>query len=237
MFNANQLLGALLSAGQSMAQQGQQLAEDKLNIPSNPNERGAMLNGMGKGALAAGAVALLLGTKTGRNIGGGALKIGSVAALGGLAYKAYQQWQNDNAGQSPKTSAPNAPQALEQLSDSEANQRSTKILQAIIAAAKADGHIDDNERAMINQFVEKLGESSELTAFIEAELNKPLDPADIAADTDAPGLAAEVYLMSRIIINDSNFMEKAYLSELASALNLESDLVAQLDTQATQAVA
>lgn len=233
--NARSLLDTLLSAGQSMAQQGKDMAEDKLNIPADGNERSAMLNGMGKGALAAGAVALLLGTKTGREVTGGALKIGSVAALGGLAYKAYQHWQGDKNETAGSNAQPVAPAALEQLDDNAADKRSKKLLQAIIAAAKADGHIDDNERGVINEFMSKLGNSVELSHFIQAELEKPLNPDEIAEDTDAPGLAAEVYLMSKIIINEANFMEKAYLGELAKALNLEQGLVAQLNRQAEQA--
>lgn len=233
----NDLLNSLLSAGQNMAQQGKDLAEDKLNMPTDQNERNAMMNGMGKGALAAGALALLLGTKTGRNIGGGALKVGSLAALGSLAYNAYRNWQDDKADDTPaKTAAPTSPQALEHLSASETDARSQKILQAIIAAAKADGHIDDSERTIINEFVEKMGEYPQATAFIQDELNKPLNPKEIAKDTEAPGLAAEVYLMSKIIINEANFMEKAYLTELAHALNLENDLTKKLDAQAAQII-
>lgn len=235
----NDLLNSLLSAGQDMVQQGKDVAEDKLNIPEDADQRQAMMGGMGKGALAAGALALLLGTKTGRSIGGGALKVGSVAALGGLAYKAYQNWQDEKGGQVAANTPPPPPppQALENLSASDTDIRSQKLLQAIIAAAKADGHIDDNERAIINEFVGKMGESAEASAFIQTELNKPLNPAEVASGTDAPGLAAEVYLMSRMIIDDSNFMEKAYLGELAKALNLADDLVAKLDAQVAQATA
>lgn len=235
MFNANQLLNTLLSAGQDLAQQGQSMVNQQL--PQDQGERSAMMNGMGKGALAAGALALLLGTKTGRSVGGGALKVGSLAALGGLAYTAYQKWQAGNETPTSQTTAHRAPQPLEDLSENDINHRSVKILQAIIAAAKADGHIDTNERATINQFVEKLGNSSELSAFIDSELNKPLNPEDIATDVDAPGLASEIYLMSRLIIDDSNFMEEAYLNELANALSLDANLVAQLDAQALEATA
>ncbi len=50
--------------------------------------------------LAAGAlVAVLLGTDTGRQVGGAALKLGGIAAIGGLAYKAYQNYKNgESAG-------------------------------------------------------------------------------------------------------------------------------------------
>ena len=44
--------------------------------------------------LAAGAlVAVLLGTGTGRKVTGSALKLGGLAAVAGLAYKAYQNYQ------------------------------------------------------------------------------------------------------------------------------------------------
>lgn len=231
--NAKNLLDSLLAAGQSLTEQGKQVAESQLNIPEKGEKRDAMLSGMGKGALATGALALLLGTKTGRSVTGGALKIGSLAALGGLAYKAYQHWQGQE--NTAVDMAETKPKSLEDLSDDDANARSQKLLQAVIAAAKADGHIDDAEREVINEFIEKLGESPELSAFIQSELAKPLDPVEIAEGTEEPGLASEVYLMSKIIINEANFMEKAYLGELAKALQLDAGLVAQLDAQAAAA--
>ncbi len=41
-------------------------------------------------------VAVLLGTGTGRQVTGSALKIGGLAAVAGLAYKAYQNYQKGN---------------------------------------------------------------------------------------------------------------------------------------------
>ncbi|HBV75218.1 MULTISPECIES: tellurite resistance TerB family protein [Vibrio] len=223
---AQGLLNSLLAAGQQMAQKGGSLAQSSLNVPDDSNERKAMLGGMGKGAVAAGAVALLLGTKKGRKLGGSALKIGSVAALGGLAFKAYQNWQQQNQS----AVAPSQTPSLEEIND-DLDERSKKLLQAVIAAAKADGHIDEKEQATIDSFIDNLGESRELSDFIQRELKKPLDPAEIAQNTHAPGLAAEVYLMSKIIVAEENFMEKAYLTELANKLNLEAGLIAELDEQ------
>jgi uncharacterized membrane protein YebE (DUF533 family) len=49
--------------------------------------------------LATGAiVAVLLGTGTGRSIGGSALKLGGMAAIAGLG---YQAWKNYQAGKAP----------------------------------------------------------------------------------------------------------------------------------------
>ena len=50
-------------------------------------------NQMGAGAAAGGLGAVVLGTKTGRTHGGKALKLGGLALIGGLAYKALQNYQ------------------------------------------------------------------------------------------------------------------------------------------------
>lgn len=50
--------------------------------------------------LAAGALAaVLLGTGTGRQITGTAIRFGGLAAIGGLAYKAYQNYKNGDQPQ------------------------------------------------------------------------------------------------------------------------------------------
>jgi len=56
---------------------------------------GNMPGGLVGGAAAGGLVALLLGTKKGRKYGGAALKYGGMAALGGLAYKAYSNYKSN----------------------------------------------------------------------------------------------------------------------------------------------
>src|SRR5690606_13783964 len=57
-----------------------------------------LLSGAGGGALAGSALALLLGSKKARKVGGEALTYGSLAALGMLAYKAYNNWQAQQDG-------------------------------------------------------------------------------------------------------------------------------------------
>ncbi len=107
--------------------------------------------------LAAGALAaVLLGTGTGRAVTGSALKLGGLAAIGGLAYKAWQNYQNGNQ---PTESAPSGePELLPPPADtdfhpSQAPQGEAEftlsLVRAMIAAAKADGHIDDAERQKI----------------------------------------------------------------------------------------
>lgn len=53
--------------------------------------------------MAGGALGLLLGSKSGRKMGGKALKYGGIAVIGSLAYKAYQNYQSQqkNSGTNP----------------------------------------------------------------------------------------------------------------------------------------
>lgn len=219
------ILDQLLQSGRGIAAQGQDIAEEKLGVPEQGAEREAMLSGMGKGALAAGALALLLGTKGGRRLGGTALKLGSLAAVGGVAYKAYQNWQSSQSGQ---TADPGL--AIDQLAAPDAESRSQKLLRAMIAAAKADGHIDDKELASLREQIGKLGLGDSAVEFFREEVRKPLDARSIAADADSPETAAEIYLASRLLINTENAMERAYLDELVSELNLDPGLVQQLES-------
>src|SRR5262249_9578697 len=105
--------------------------------------------------LAAGTlVAVLLGTDTGRQVTGAALKLGGMAAIGGLAYKA---WQNYKDGGTPEEAA-KTPDLLPPPLDtsfhpSRAPQGESEfaltLIRAMIAAANADGHIDEDERKKI----------------------------------------------------------------------------------------
>ena len=52
---------------------------------------------LGKGAIAGGLLGVLL-TRGGRRMLGTGVKIGGLAAIGGLAYKAYEDWKAGRAG-------------------------------------------------------------------------------------------------------------------------------------------
>lgn len=51
-------------------------------------------NQLATGAVLGGLGGLLLGTKTGREMAGGAAQLGAAALIGGLAYKAYQNYKS-----------------------------------------------------------------------------------------------------------------------------------------------
>ena len=113
---------------------------------------GSMLKGAGGGA----ALAMLLGNKRVRKVGGKVAIYGGLAALGVIAYKAYGNWQAKQAG------APQGePQIIDRLPAAEVELHSQSILKALVAAAKADGHVDERERELIEGEFSKLASDSE----------------------------------------------------------------------------
>lgn len=184
-----------------------------------------LLKGKGGAALAGGALGYLLGSKKGRKMGGKVLTYGGLAALGVLAYKAYGNWQQ----QQQNTSV--APQTVDRLPEPAAEQHCKAILVAIIAAAKADGHIDERERELIEQEVNRLAADPALRRFVDTELKKPLDPTAVAALASTPELATEIYLASVLVIDEESFMERSYLTELAKQLQLPEGLQQELRSQ------
>ncbi len=228
--DARALLEQLLASGTDLVQQGQHKAEEVLGVPEAGEQRDAMLSGIGKGALAAGVLGLLLGTKSGRRVGGAAVKLGSLAAIGGLAYKAFQDWQAKQ-----NTEVPTDVQPVNQLTGPAADKRSRILLKAMLGAAKADGHIDEAELAMIKEKVAGLGIDQNVAQFIQNEIATPVDVAALANEVEDVESAAEVYLASRMVIDVDNEAERQYLDALAKALKLPNALVQQLESAVSQA--
>ncbi|HEY9197951.1 MAG TPA: tellurite resistance TerB family protein [Gammaproteobacteria bacterium] len=190
---------------------------------------GGLNSELGKGALMGGALGLLLGSKRVRKMGGNILAYGGMAALGAVAYRAYADWQRNQAGQPAADAAPPQPG---QLSAAESETHSRAVLKALVAAAKSDGHIEDRERELIEAEIASIDGDPELRAWLDGELRRPLDPADVARAAATPELAAEMYLASVLVADDQSPMERMYLDELARQLKLDAGLKAQLEANA-----
>ncbi len=225
------LLQQLLQSGQSLAQD----AGSKLD--TSGQGLGSTLGGFGGGALAGGALGMLLGNKKFRKMGGKIGAYGGAAALGAVALKAYQDWQDKKATlpAAADNSAQQTParplQAVAALPLPEIELQSRVILSAMIAAAKADGHIGAAEKQIIDAEVGKLANDSADALWFESEMQKPANPMEIAALATTPELGAEIYLASKLIVDEESFMERAYLDELARNLKLDPGLKAELDSK------
>lgn len=228
--SAQSLLDQLLKTGLSAV-------NDARGSVQQARERGD-LDKYAKGAAAGGVLALLLGTRGGRSLGGSALKLGSVAALGMLAWKTYNDWQATQQAAAPASAAgaagaPAGPSPIAlPAPQSEAHGR--VLLKAMIAAAKSDGHLDDRERQLVEAELTRCEADPAVRAWVETELRRPVEPADVAAGATTPELAAEVYLASLLVVDETGTMERAYLDALARELRLDDGLRRQLEARALQ---
>ncbi|ANF58875.1 tellurite resistance TerB family protein [Halotalea alkalilenta] len=195
---------------------------------------GSALGGLDvKSLLGGGGLGLLLGSKRGRSMGGKALKLGAIAAVGGLAWKAWQNAQANRADTSQPSSGEGQP--IEALEGEAQERRSQEILQAIIMAARADGHIDDQERALITQHFEAAGADQQLNGWLIEQLQAPLDAEALARQADSPQAAREIYLASVAVVDEENPQERAWLDRLASALALDPAVASEIERQARTA--
>lgn len=220
----NNLLEQLLKNGKEAAQKGQTVAEQKLGIPAEGAQRDSMMSGLKTGAAAAGVLALLLGTRAGRKVTGVGLKVGSVAALGGLAYQMYNRWQADNnttaSVDAKTTTLLPAPEQKPVLA-------SDVLLKAMVAAAKADGHIDEQELSTIRAKMAELHIDQDVNDMLMNELVQPLGAKEVAALAKGDKQAAlELYLVSALLLDKNQEAERVYLSDLQAALALPDAVVA-----------
>ncbi|MDX1698553.1 MAG: tellurite resistance TerB family protein [Thiohalobacterales bacterium] len=225
MFNAKQMLSQYL--------EGQTASSGE-----NPVNTGN-LRGLAGGALAGGLTGLLAGTKTGRKIGKHALVYGGTALVGGLAYKAWRDWQDGKApGAAPPPAAGVAGEAQPAVpppgstflpsTEQQQDELGRALVRAMIGAAKADGRIDPDERQRIEEQVAALGLDEGMRSFVHAELAGPLNIDAIVAPAVCEETAAEIYAASLMAIDSAGTAEEAYLALLAARLNLAPGLVSHL---------
>jgi uncharacterized membrane protein YebE (DUF533 family) len=196
---------------------------------------------MGKNQLATGAAlggiaGLLLGTKTGRGIAGGAAQMGALALIGGLAYKAYQ---NYSAGKpalgGPVEEAP-AETPYGHVGDPDQdNAAAMLMIRAMIAAAASDGLIDNEERSRIIGGLEHAGLDVTAAKFLDTEFAQPASIGDLVRAATTPEMKQEVYTAARIAIEPDTAQEKSFLAALSQQLGLEQGFIDHIEAAALQA--
>jgi len=203
---------------------------------------GGLLGGGGNsgGGSPAGGLGGLGGLLGGLLGGGGALGGGTqrrsggtnyaaLASLGMMAFQAYQAWQRSQASAAPQQT----PQTADLLSGPQVEEHSHAVLRALIAAAKADGRIDESEKHLISSEIGKHTDDPNLQQWLDDEVAKPLDPTEVAqAAQNDPAMAAEMYLASVMLVDDQQDAERNYLDELAAALQIDPELQVHLEQQA-----
>jgi uncharacterized membrane protein YebE (DUF533 family) len=183
---------------------------------------GGMLGGGGGGGLLSAAAGSLLGGGARPSMGGASGRSAIIGILGSLAVSALANYAKHQMSQSGGT----AQARLDEFGDlpdspgydeDEANRRAEILIRAMIHAAKADGHVDEQEQQNILQRVGDI--DPEEAEFLRRELASPLDIQALIRSVPR-GMEQEVYTISLMGIQLDEQSEARYLIDLAQGLGL-----------------
>ncbi len=190
------------------------------------------------GGLAGGLASGMLTSKAGRKLGGKALQLGGLAAIAGLAYTAWGRYRQggaaDAADRSPPQLAPPSFLPAPGRPD-EGSDLALTLLFAMIAAARADGKLDGEERRRVFEGLARLDLPEADRSQLFAALERPADLEWLAKQATSPERAAEIYAASLLAIEVDTPAERGYLAILAARLDLPEELVSKLHGEAAAA--
>ncbi len=180
---------------------------------------------------------------------GGFLSASTMIAAAGVAWGIYDTLKNQNSPMAPGgatvpggstvplgsvpagstvpavPTVPAMPAAFEAALDPLA-----RIIRLAVSAAKADGQLTDQERAMIMARAREAG----LETAVEAELNQTRPLADIVRGVTDPAIKKDLYVLAFAIVRaDENVSgaERIYLAQLAHQLGLDPAAVQAIENE------
>jgi uncharacterized membrane protein YebE (DUF533 family) len=230
---ASSLFSTLISGVQDLAKGGASgggLGGTVQNIAAGAKGAWDGQSALTKGAIAGGLLGVLMNKDARKMVGSGAA-VGGAALIGALAFRAYSDWQDGkSAATAPAQTASLPAPTPAFLPPSEQGQEdlALRLVQAMVAATKADGHVTTSERGRILAQLPNLGLGADAQALIAAEIDAPFDVNRIAALAQSEAEAAEIYAASLLVIDPEAPAEKGYLAMLAARLGLDAGLVAHL---------
>jgi uncharacterized membrane protein YebE (DUF533 family) len=186
-----------------------------------PSSSSSDAQGLGKllvpGALG-GLAGLLVASKSSRKLltkyGTSALLVGGGAVAGTVLWNKYKD----------KVRTAHQGEAQFGQQSSSVDERTERLILALVFAAKSDGHIDDKERAAIEHQLREAGIEEQGRALIAKAIEQPLDPQRLASGIKNEEEALEVYFLSCAAIDIDHFMERSYLGALGDALKIPQDV-------------
>ena len=200
---------------------------------------GKIPGGLAGGAAAGGLMALLMGNKSARKFASKAAGYGGAAVLGGLAFNAYRNWKDQQGGAASQADTALSEDSGRELIDPPELQHpitELTLIKAMIAAARADGHLDQQEQKRIHDVVEKMSLSAETKGAIFDLLQREISIPELLDTSASLEQKSEVYLASCLVIDIDHPKEREHLEKLARAFELPPGLAEQLENEARLAL-
>lgn len=182
---------------------------------------------------------------------GGGMKSAAGLGLLGVAIAAYEHFTQKKTQPAPppatgavpppppppRAAAPPPPPppgpsaAGATLPAQDANPTALLLIQAMIAAANADGHIDPVEEREIMEKLGEAGMSLEEREFILRQMAQPPTLESLLPKIDTPDLARQVYAVSLLAIDVDTPAEEEYMKSLRTRLNIDEATASALQDQ------
>ena len=198
-------------------------------IKNSAQELGESLPGdkKTKALVGAGALGALLGVIFPKTV-----KAAGLAGAGAAAWYFYKKWA---AQKNAQTSAANGEPSAKQDSLDLQDPAAMLLLQVMIAAARADGHIDAEEQSRITALVQQMFPEQDTASLLKQLETATVEPADIARQVNSVEQGEDVYRLSCLIIDIDEDAERRYMDTLAQALNISEERMHTLEGEAREA--
>lgn len=173
----------------------------------------------------------------------GLISAGTLIGAAGVAWGIYDTMKNQNQGASGAFSAPGASSAVPPMPGAapqayppipaafqQAIDPLARVIQVAVSAAKADGTLSEQERAMILDHAKQTG----LESIVETELAQTRPLADIVRGVTDPAVKKDLYTLAFTIIRADESVsgsERIYLAQLAHQLGLDPSAVQAIETE------
>lgn len=208
--------------------------------------KSGVLTGAAGGVAGSVLTGVLMGNKSTKKMGKKALQVGAMAAIGGLAWKAYKHYSDNKTSatvQQPQTAtnptnspAPSLANQFDYMAqipverfeavvvDDTSECGQMLLVRAMITAAYADGHIDSQEQQRIFKRVDEMDLSTSDKASLFDELRKPLSVDQLVGKIPNSETAVEAYAASLIAVDLNAPASRIYLQQLGDKLFIPSEL-------------
>jgi uncharacterized membrane protein YebE (DUF533 family) len=198
----------------------------------------ALLSGGLASGFAGGVTGGLLGSalvgKRGRKFAKSAVRMGGLAVVGALAWQASRKYQTGQpaAGPGDASRCDEPPLALPASFDLTRQPRAAiRVVEAMIAAARADGSVDVEERRQIFGRLAEAELNASEQAFLTERLAAPVDLDALVTRVESQELALEMFTAAALTVVPPSPSEKAFLELLAARLGIEPALKQALDAE------